>query len=181
MKKIIYLAGGCFWGVQKYFDQFDGVISTEAGYANGPEKAGQPEHIPTYEEVCENSGHAETVKVVYDEEKISLKQLLKYYFLVIDPLSVNRQGADSGIQYRTGIFYTDEDQLPEIREIYHREEEKLGKKLAVQLEPLQNFYSAEEYHQKYLEKHPGGYCHIRTSYFTIEKWTDKEKENAGLK
>ena len=95
----IYLAGGCFWGLQKFFDQFDGVISTEVGYANGPDRA------PTYQEVCADSGHAETVKVVYDEAKISLSQLLDYYFMVIDPLSVNKQGHDEGIQYRTGIYY----------------------------------------------------------------------------
>jgi peptide methionine sulfoxide reductase msrA/msrB len=180
-EKTIFLAGGCFWGLQKFFDQFDGVLFTEAGYANGPEQADGSVQPPSYEDVCENSGHAETVKVVYDEEKISLRQLLKYYFLVIDPLSVNRQGADSGIQYRTGIYYTDEDQLPEIREVYDQKEKNVGEKLAVELEPLRNFYSAEEYHQKYLEKHPDGYCHIRGSYFTIEKWTDEEKEAAGLK
>ena len=96
----IYLAGGCFWGVQKYFDQFDGVVATEVGYANGPDVA------PSYQEVCDSSGHAETVKIEYDPEVISLTDLLKYYFMVIDPLSVNRQGNDRGIQYRTGIYYT---------------------------------------------------------------------------
>lgn len=86
--KTIYLAGGCFWGVQRYFDQFDGVVSTEVGYANGPEKA------PTYQEVCRSSGHAETVKVIYDESRITLTEILGYYFMVIDPLSVNKQGND---------------------------------------------------------------------------------------
>ena len=94
----IYLAGGCFWGMQKYFDQFEGVVSTEVGYANGPEEA------PSYQEVCSNSGHAETVKIAYDPDRISLSDLLNYYFMVIDPLSVNRQGNDKGIQYRTGIY-----------------------------------------------------------------------------
>ena len=92
--KSIYLAGGCFWGLQKYFDQFDGVLSTEVGYANGPDRA------PSYEEVCADSGHAETVRVSYDETRTDLKSLLERYFLVIDPLSVNRQGPDNGIQYR---------------------------------------------------------------------------------
>ncbi len=155
----IYLAGGCFWGIQKYFDQFDGVCETEVGYANGPDRA------PSYEEVCRNSGHAETVKIVYDEARIGTEQLLDFYFDVIDPLSVNRQGHDEGIQYRTGIFYADEAQLPAIREVYAREEKKAGQKLAVVVEPLKNFYSAEEYHQKYLEKIPGGYCHVPESYF----------------
>ena len=156
--KTIYLAGGCFWGVQKYFDQFDGVLSTEVGYANGPDKA------PTYEEVCADSGHAETVRISYDENRITLETLLEKYFLVIDPLSVNRQGHDKGIQYRTGIYYTEDQQLPEIRKVYDREESKAGTGLAVAVEPLRNFFSAEEYHQKYLEKNPGGYCHIPAEY-----------------
>ena len=146
--RTIYLAGGCFWGVQKYFDQFDGVIATEVGYANGPDE------VPSYQDVCRSSGHAETVKIDYDPEVLSLTDLLKYYFMVIDPLSVNRQGNDRGIQYRTGIYYTDE-------------EEKAGAKFAVELEPLKNFFSAEEYHQKYLDKNPGGYCHIPKAMFTL--------------
>jgi methionine-S-sulfoxide reductase len=157
----IYLAGGCFWGMQKFFDQFDGVTKTEVGYANGPDTA------PSYQEVCRSSGHAETLRIAFDEARISVEQLLDYYFMVIDPLSVNRQGEDSGIQYRTGIFYTDETQLPAIRRIYGREEAKAGAKLAVIVEPLRNFFSAEEYHQKYLEKNPGGYCHIPQKYFSL--------------
>ena len=161
MTQTIYLAGGCFWGLQKYFDQFDGVLRTEVGYANGPDKA------PSYEDVCRNSGHAETVKIEYDESRISPEELLDKYFLVIDPLSVNRQGHDEGIQYRTGIYYTDESQLDAIRAVYSREEARAGAKLAVAVEKLKNFYSAEEYHQKYLEKNPGGYCHIPSRYFSI--------------
>ena len=159
----IYLAGGCFWGVQKYFDQFDGVLATEVGYANGPEEA------PSYRDVCNSSGHAETVKVDYDPEVISLTELLGYYFMVIDPLSVNKQGNDRGIQYRTGIYYTDESQLPEIKAVYKEQEEKAGAKLAVEMEPLKNFYTAEEYHQKYLDKNPGGYCHIPRKMFSVKK------------
>ena len=159
--KTIYLAGGCFWGMQKFLDQFDGVVRTEVGYANGPDKA------PSYQEVCGNSGHAETVRVDYEESVLSLTELLSFYFMVIDPLSVNRQGHDSGIQYRTGIYYTDESCLPEIMAVYRAEEEKAGAKLAVEVEPLKNFFSAEEYHQKYLEKNPGGYCHIPNSWFTL--------------
>ena len=100
------------------------------------------------------------MKIDYDPSVISLKKLLEYYFMVIDPTSINRQGNDRGIQYRTGIYYTDENQLPEIKEVHASEEEKTGMKLAVELEPLSNFFSAEEYHQKYLDKNPGGYCHI---------------------
>lgn len=159
--KEIYLAGGCFWGLQKFIDQFEGVMETEVGYANGPDKA------PTYEEVCRSSGHAETVRIVYDESAISLAELLDYYFMVIDPLSVNRQGADMGVQYRTGIYYTEEEQLAEISPVMERETEKAGQELAVVVEPLKNFFSAEEYHQKYLEKNPGGYCHIPKRMFNI--------------
>ena len=161
--KTIYLAGGCFWGMQKFFDQFDGVLRTEVGYANGPDKA------PSYEDVCADSGHAETLRIDYDETRISLAELLKYYFMVIDPLSVNRQGHDEGIQYRTGIYYTGEALLPEIMEVYRAEEEKAGAKLAVEVEPLRNFFPAEEYHQKYLDKNPGGYCHIPNQYFNMKK------------
>lgn len=161
--KTIYLAGGCFWGVQKFFDQFDGVVSTETGYANGPDKA------PTYQEVCKSSGHAETVKIVYDESVISLTQILKYYFMVIDPLSVNKQGGDSGVQYRTGIYYTEDSQKEEIEKVYRAEEEKAGAKLAVEVSSLKNFFKAEDYHQKYLENNPGGYCHIPKAMFLINQ------------
>ena len=163
----IYLAGGCFWGMQKFFKQFSGVISTETGYANGPDRA------PTYQEVCDDSGHAETVKIVYDEKTITLEELLNNYFLVIDPFSVNRQGHDEGIQYRTGIFYSDEAQRPVIQKIFDREEKKAGKKLAVIVEPLANFFPAEEYHQNYLDKNPGGYCHIPQSYMHLRNENQK--------
>ena len=159
--KTIYLAGGCFWGLQKFFDQFTGVVETEVGYANGPDKA------PSYQEVCADSGHAETVRVVYDESVLPLEKLLDYYFMVIDPLSVNRQGNDVGVQYRTGIYYVDEGQLPEIRGVYDRAQAKAGAPLAVEVAPLENFFSAEEYHQKYLEKNPNGYCHIPRKMFGL--------------
>ena len=116
--RTIYLAGGCFWGMQQFFDQFPGVLRTETGYANGPDRA------PTYQEVCADSGHAETLRIDYDESVISLPRLLEYYFMVIDPLSVNRQGHDEGIQYRTGIYYPDPALLPEIEEVYRAEEKK---------------------------------------------------------
>lgn len=160
--KTIYLAGGCFWGTQKFFDQFDGVVRTEVGYANGPDSA------PTYQDVCKSSGHAETVLIEFDEDRISLAGLLRYYFMVIDPVSVNRQGHDVGIQYRTGIYYTDPDMLPVIREICDEEAEKIGSPLAVEVGPLVNFFPAEEYHQKYLDKNPGGYCHIPASYLDLK-------------
>ncbi len=168
--RTIYLAGGCFWGVEKYFSQFDGVLDTEVGYANGPEGR------ISYRDVCNGSGHAETVKVVYDETKMSLTDILNYYFMVINPLSVNKQGNDVGIQYRTGIYYTDDSQLQEIDAVYTEQEEKAGWALAVEVEPLTVFYTAEEYHQDYLEKNPGGYCHIPSSMFKLGKEQRKEKE-----
>ena len=167
--KTIYLAGGCFWGMQKFLDQFDGVLETEAGYANGPDVQ------PSYEDVCRSVGHAETVRVVYDEDRLPLEKLLGFYFLVIDPLSVNRQGGDSGIQYRTGVYYTEDAQLPAIRSVFDREREKAGAPLAVELEPLRNFFPAEAYHQKYLDKNPGGYCHIPPRFFTLGA---QKEENA---
>ena len=160
--KVIYLAGGCFWGVQKYFDQFDGVIETRVGYANGKSVN------PTYEEVkSQKSGHSETLKITYNETIISLKQLLEYYFLVIDPVSHNKQGEDEGISYRTGIYYTNDEDLPIIQKAAAKVQQEYTEPLAVEITPLTNFYDAEEYHQKYLEKNPGGYCHIGESYFHI--------------
>lgn len=162
--KTVYLAGGCFWGTQKFFDQFRGVVSTTVGYANGKTAN------PTYEQVCrDGTDHAETVRVDYDENAITLSRLLEYYFLAIDPLSVNKQGGDSGRQYRTGIYYTDGSLLEEIKACVKTEEEKVGGPLAVEVRTLENFYSAEEYHQKYLDKNPGGYCHIPARLFKLEQ------------
>ena len=151
----IYLAGGCFWGMQKFIDQFEGVVETETGYANGPDSA------PTYKDVCSDSGHAETVRVVYDESILDTEKLLDYYFMVIDPLSVNRQGEDSGIQYRTGIYFTDGEDEAVIRTSLDTLQQKVGPVLlAIEACPLVHFYDAEEYHQKYLDKNPAGYCHV---------------------
>lgn len=161
--KTIYLAGGCFWGTQKFFDQFAGVMETTVGYANGDKEN------PTYEEVCNNSGHAETVKIVYDEKIITIRQLLEYYFLVIDPTSVNRQGGDTGIQYRTGIYYTDPEMLPDIDGFMELKRKEYPVPLAVEVMPLKSFYNAEEYHQKYLDKNPGGYCHIRPEMMRLKE------------
>jgi methionine-S-sulfoxide reductase len=152
--KSIYLAGGCFWGTQKFFDQFAGVVETQVGYANGPAKR------PSYQDVCASSGHAETVKIMYDDNIITLTQLLDYYFMTIDPTSYHRQGMDMGMQYRTGIYYTDPDDLDEIKKRYDLEQSKYSQNLQVEVKPLENFFPAEDYHQKYLDKNPGGYCHI---------------------
>ena len=161
--KTIWLAGGCFWGAQRFFDQFDGVLKTEVGYANGPS-----EHT-TYKEVCASSGHAETVRVDFDENVISLAELLEYYFMIIDPTSLNKQGEDEGVQYRTGVYYDDDALLPAIREAFDKEALKHDRPLAVELMPLANFCSAEEYHQKYLVKNPTGYCHVAPWLLNLKK------------
>ncbi|MBQ3110790.1 MAG: peptide-methionine (S)-S-oxide reductase MsrA [Clostridia bacterium] len=159
MKKI-YLAGGCFWGLQKYMDQFKGIMETTVGYANGKTEN------PTYEDVkSQQSDHSETVEVVYDESVISLKTILEKYYVVIDPTSLNKQGEDEGRSYRTGIYYTDEADLTTINEVTEGVQAKNEQKVVVEIEPLKNFYPAEEYHQKYLEKNPQGYCHIGGCFF----------------
>lgn len=156
----IYLAGGCFWGMEKYLASIRGVTSTLAGYANGKTDR------PTYEEVCyNNTGHAETVRVEYDPQKLPLDFLLELFYAAVDPTSVNRQGNDRGRQYRTGIYYTDGTGLPVIRRSLDMLQARLSKPVAIELEPLQNFTPAEEYHQKYLDKNPGGYCYIRPEKF----------------
>lgn len=155
MTKHIYLAGGCFWGTQHFLKQIRGIISTEVGYANGNTEN------PTYKEVYTDlTGYAETVSVEYDAEIISLSKILDLYFLTIDPTSLNRQGEDEGTRYRTGIYYTSDEDLPTIREAMEREAAKHDAPLAVEVAPLKNFYPAEEYHQDYLDKNPTGYCHI---------------------
>lgn len=154
--KTIYLAGGCFWGLQKYMDcEVDGVISTETGYANGNRDT------VTYEEVCTfKTGFCETVKVEYDTDITSLENILKEYYYTIDPTSINRQGMDIGEQYRTGIYYVDEADTPVIEMSLSELQKNYKQKIAVEYGPLKNFIPAEEYHQKYLDKHPSGYCHI---------------------
>jgi peptide methionine sulfoxide reductase msrA/msrB len=164
--KEIYLAGGCFWGVEKYLSLIPGVAGTQAGYANGRTEA------PLYEEVCfKNTGHAETVKVIYDPEVLDLSFLLELFYEAVDPVSVNRQGHDAGTQYRTGVYYTDEKDFPVIEASLAglrekcRLHDKRGKPVAIEAKLLENYYPAEEYHQKYLDKNPGGYCHIGSGTF----------------
>ncbi len=153
--KVIYLAGGCFWGVEEYFSRIDGVVDTTTGYANGKTKN------PTYEEVCmDDTGHAETVKVVYDSGQVTLEELLLHYFKIIDPTSVNQQGNDIGVQYRTGIYYEDDQDRRIIDAMVAILQEGYEEEIAVEVEPLDHFYDAEEKHQDYLKKNPNGYCHI---------------------
>ena len=160
MKKTIYLAGGCFWGVQHYFDQFDGILKTTVGYANGNSEQ------PIYKDVKSGkTKHAETIEIQYDEKVISLQDILNKYFDIIDPVSVNQQGEDKGISYRTGIYYIEDTDLSSIQTIYDQIQQNYPQPLAVEVKKLDNFYPAEEYHQKYLDKNPGAYCHIPASKF----------------
>ncbi|MDR1119171.1 MAG: peptide-methionine (R)-S-oxide reductase MsrB [Bifidobacteriaceae bacterium] len=164
MSKEIYLAGGCFWGVQKYLSLLPGVLATETGYANGPD-AGEGQAAPAvcYEDVCAASGHVEAVKLTYDPRVAPLRFYLEKLFAVIDPLSRNRQGGDVGVQYRTGVYWTD----PADREPVELELQTLQRRyrepIAVESGPLRGFTTAEDHHQDYLDKNPGGYCHISPS------------------
>lgn len=160
MDKTIYLAGGCFWGTAHLFSLVSGVKSTTVGYANSAIPS------PTYQQVCSGStGAAETVRVTYDDTEVSLTDLLKLYFKSIDPLAVNRQGGDSGTQYRTGIYYTDPADIPVIEAQIATIQRRHSSPLAVEFMPLENFFPAETYHQDYLYKNPSGYCHINPALF----------------
>jgi len=162
--KEIYLAGGCFWGTEHFFKQIEGVMETEVGFANGHTAN------PTYQEVyTDTTGYVETVLVKYDPDVVGLEFLLKMYFKAIDPTSVNKQGHDEGTRYRTGIYYTDADDLPVINKVYAEEQANYPLPLAVEKLPLENFYTAEEYHQDYLDKNPTGYCHLPTSLFEFAR------------
>ena len=165
--KTIYLAGGCFWGLEAYMQKLNGVEDAISGYANGKTEN------PSYYDL-KTSGHAETVKVIYNPEIISLEDILAHYLRVVNPVSVNKQGNDVGTQYRTGIYYTDEAEKAIIENVLAKEQTKHDKPIAIEVEPLRHFYEAEEYHQDYLEKNPGGYCHIDLSL--ADKPLDKDEE-----
>ncbi|WP_312644113.1 peptide-methionine (R)-S-oxide reductase MsrB [Hydrogenoanaerobacterium sp.] len=151
----IYLAGGCFWGLEKYMQEINGATETEVGYANGKTEN------PTYEDVCRrNTGHAETVRVDYNADKISLPFLLNLYYEAINPISLNRQGNDVGSQYRTGIYFVRQEDEDVIRTSIARLQTRYDRPIAIEVKPLESYYKAEEYHQHYLDKNPGGYCHI---------------------
>ena len=152
----IYLAGGCFWGLEEYFSRIEGVEETTVGYANGQVET-------TSYQLIHQTDHAETVHLIYDEKRVSLREILLYFFRVIDPLSVNKQGNDVGRQYRTGVYYTDRADKAVIEQVFAEQEKQLGQKIAVELEPLRHYVLAEDYHQDYLKKNPGGYCHINVN------------------
>ena len=166
----IYFAGGCFWGVEEYFSRIPGVIDVTVGYANGAKEN------PTYQEVCSGrTGHAETVHVRYDPKVVGLQTLTEQFFKIINPTSVNRQGNDVGIQYRTGLYYVNAEDENILASVMAEVQKKYGEPLAVELMPLKKYYLAEEYHQDYLKKTPGGYCHIN-----FDSLKDISLKKAGL-
>lgn len=168
--KVIYLAGGCFWGMEKLMEELYGVTDAESGYANGDSQANA-----TYPIVCTGTtGFRETVKVTYDSSKTSLGNILDAYFAVIDPTIENRQGNDIGTQYQTGIYYDDADSKT-IVEDYAAGKRAQIPGFAVEVGKLENFYPAEEYHQDYLDKNPDGYCHIPMA--KIEQLARKSRGN----
>ena len=162
MRKEIWLAGGCFWGVEEYFTRIEGVLGTSVGYANGMTEN------PGYYDIP-RTGHVETVLVVYDTDSTSLETVLTYYFKIIDPTILNRQGPDVGIQYRKGIYYEDETDKEIIEKVLSEEQMKYDKPIVTEVKKLEHYYPAEEYHQEYLKKNPGGYCHIDMSILDEEE------------
>ena len=161
-KETIYLAGGCFWGTEYYLKTLDGVLETKVGYALGEKPLWNPplKDTVTYEEVCNRSGHAETVEVIYDADVISLEEILQEYSYTIDPTSLGRQGMDVGIQYRTGIYSLSEEQQQTAAAFLTDLQKEYDRPIMVENLPLLQFIPAEEYHQDYLDKNPSGYCHI---------------------
>lgn len=189
--KDIWFAAGCFWGAQKFFKGLEGVEFTEVGFANGNTES------PTYEQVyTDATGYAECVHVRYNPQKISLRRLTELYFKIIDPLSLNKQGADEGTRYRTGVYYRapqqsdvrkyederiaedesaerriaeDESDLVILSDVFEAVKKELKvSSLPVELLPLKNFYTADEYHQDYLDKNPSGYCHLSPELFKLK-------------
>lgn len=154
--KEIFLAGGCFWGVEAFFKKVPGVLETTVGYANG-------KTLSTNYSILKETDHSEAVHIRYNSDKISLETILDYYFNIINPTSLNRQGHDTGRQYRTGIYYTDFEDSKTIEKKIMEEQKKYDDKIQVEAVPLKNYIPAEEYHQDYLDKNPGGYCHINMS------------------
>lgn|SRR5690554_2940444 len=157
-QQTIYLAGGCFWGVEAYFARVNGVLSAVSGYANGNTAN------PSYEDVCyRQTGHTEAVAVIFDSSIISLPLILKHYFRIIDPTTLNRQGNDIGTQYRSGIYFVEPADEPVIKQALEELQQQYTQPIVVECQALENFYPAEEYHQRYLAKNPRGYCHIDLS------------------
>ena len=173
--KDIYLAGGCFWGTEHYFKQIEGVVETSVGFANGHTAN------PTYKEVyTDTTGYVETVHVKYNPDVVSLEFLLQMFFKAIDPTSFNKQGHDEGTRYRTGIYYTNAEDLPVIEKVFSEVQKEYQLPLAVEKLPLENYYSAEEYHQDYLDKNPTGYCHLPQSLFDFVQIASARQSSSKL-
>ena len=167
-EKEIYLAGGCFWGVQEFYKRLKGVEQTVVGYGQGNTVN------PSYEEVTsQTTNHTETVHIIYNAKQISLNKILEYFFTIIDPTTLNRQKNDIGTNYRTGIYYTDQNDLATINNFIAKKQANYSKKIVVEVQKLNSFYDAEEYHQNYLVKNPTGYCHVT---FNNIKETDLKPE-----
>lgn len=155
-KNVAYFAAGCFWGVEDSFSDVKGVTNTIVGYTGGAKEN------PTYQDVCgHGTGHAETVRVVYDPKVITYKQLVLHFLKMHNPTTLNRQGPDIGDQYRSAIFYSNKNELTEAKEVIDKQQSAQANKIVTTLEPLKTFYTAEEYHQDYFAKHPGPSCHVR--------------------
>jgi methionine-S-sulfoxide reductase len=159
MKKIV-LAGGCFWGVQTYFDLVKGVIKTTVGYIDGMMDN------PTYQDVLNGSGHAEALHLEYDESVTSLQLIFEHYFNIIDPTLVNRQGNDIGLIYRTGIYCYDESDIDVAIKYIDSIRNQYVKEIVTSVKMAKDFTVAENYHQHYLDKNPNGYCHINLNKIT---------------
>ncbi len=170
-QQVIYLAGGCFWGVEAFISRLKGVNQTEVGYANGRDLA------PTYEKVCTGrTGHAETVKVTYNPQIITLEEILENFFKIIDPYVLNRQGPDIGTQYRTGIYWQEDSQKTIVLKFLSAKQKLSSKRIHTEAHAIGSFYPAEEYHQKYLEKNPQGYCHVDLNLIDDKEFDHLTKE-----
>lgn len=168
--KTIYLAGGCFWGIEAYFSKLPGIVQTISGYANGKTKN------PKYKDVTTGkTGYAEAVFVQYHPKTISLEDILNHYFEIVDPTSLNKQGNDIGTQYRSGIYYTENHEHSIITSFIKKEQMKYKKPIVTEVKKLEKFYEAEKYHQNYLEKNPSGYCHINMS--ALDKYQKYKKQS----
>ncbi|MGT2846197.1 peptide-methionine (R)-S-oxide reductase MsrB [Streptococcus massiliensis] len=173
----IYLAGGCFWGVEEYFSRVKGVTDVTVGYANGRSDT-------TKYELLSQTGHAETAHVTYNSKETFLRELLLHYFRIIDPTSKNKQGNDQGSQYRTGIYYTNAADKEVIDQVMAEVAKKYDKPLAVETAALNKYILAEEHHQDYLKKNPNGYCHInvnQASYPVIDAGKYSKPSDEELK
>lgn len=148
-------AAGCFWGVQYYFDQVPGVIKTTVGYTGGHTEN------PTYDDVCtRKTGHAEAIEVEFDPSEVSYETLVRQFFRMHDPTQLNRQGPDVGDEYRSAIFYVDQEQRKEAIQTRNGVQKRLDTPVVTQIEPAGPFYEAEPYHQKFTERTGMGMCHV---------------------